>query len=143
MIKQVENERKLQILFLPINLNYIMSYLLQHCSKTFRKMQLIIGHMKIHFQKLVVPCFYLWHGYWFMTTIIENRTLESRAYLCLRFMCKSCITFKQLSHQNLTQIQPTKISLPNYFGNAYSIHRFKKKKSQCFWLPLLDPQSCI
>jgi hypothetical protein len=59
MIKQMENQSKLHNLFHRINLNYIMSYLLQHCSKTFRKMQLIIGHMKIHFEKLMVPYFYL------------------------------------------------------------------------------------
>jgi hypothetical protein len=50
---------------------------------------------------------------------IYNPTLEPKAYLCLQFMSRSHIALEQLTHQNLTQIQPIKVLFRNYFGNVY------------------------
>ncbi len=61
MIKQVENQNKLHNFFFLVNLNYTMNYLLQQCFKTFRKIQLFIGDMKICFQEIMIPHFYPWH----------------------------------------------------------------------------------
>jgi hypothetical protein len=51
MIEQMKNQSKLHEFFFLVNLNYTMNHLLQHCFKTFGKIQLLIGNMNVVFQK--------------------------------------------------------------------------------------------
>jgi hypothetical protein len=51
MIEQMKNERKLHKFFFLVKLDYTMNDLLQHCFKTFGKIQLLIGNMNVVFPK--------------------------------------------------------------------------------------------
>jgi hypothetical protein len=51
MIEQMKNQSKLHKFFFLVNFNYTMNDLLQHCFKTFGKIQLLIGNMNVVFQK--------------------------------------------------------------------------------------------
>jgi len=59
MPKQMEFFKKLHNSFHHVNLNCTMNYLLQHYFKTLRKIQLLIDHMKIHFQEIMILHIYL------------------------------------------------------------------------------------
>jgi hypothetical protein len=61
-IEQMKNQRKLNMFVCFVNINCIVTDLLQHCFKAFGKI-LLIGNINVVFPKLAISFFHPWHGY--------------------------------------------------------------------------------
>jgi hypothetical protein len=84
-IEQMKNQSKLHKFFFLVNLNYTMNHLLQHCFKTFGKIQLLIGNMNVVFpKKIKSPLTWLPKPCVNMHAFIKNIIWEQGTYFFLQ-----------------------------------------------------------